>query len=375
MQVLASLNRMLESKERREQTRMSNALAMMQYAQQKKMADYQLAASQISILQQANQTVQQKAADQFVSDLGLGAFDMKSEDGAEKAQSYLTSSWSGLGIDKIEANKILSAYSSYQNGNVAPILGMASDLSTLAGKTGLTKAEEKTKKMYKKLGYFEDPTRAKERLDNIQHTLKNADLILKEQYELAKGDTTISKEIKAFGVDTLADAAEEMDAVGKSAIIQSPEEERIKVSQSITSLEEEIEGKNNALANLEKEAKSLKIYKEAGKLSDEQEEYLNRIPAIRGEIEKEIIELGVQIDQDKGLHEMLGEHDKWGVEKKILKGAMEVGKRVPHMGIGLALQALDDPTKFAKDMLEVSQFAPVPGARQLYGYIDSKIDD
>ena len=86
-----------------------------------------------------------------------------------------------------------------------------------------------------------------------------------------------------------------MDAVGKSAIIQSPEEERIKVSQSITSLEEEIEGKNNALSNLEKEAKSLKIYKESGKLSDEQEEYLNRIPTIRGEIEKEI---GANLDSD-----------------------------------------------------------------------------
>ena len=65
MQVLASLNRMLESKERREQTRMSNALAMMQYAQTKKMQDYQLAATKIEYLKQANLSMQKKSAEAF----------------------------------------------------------------------------------------------------------------------------------------------------------------------------------------------------------------------------------------------------------------------------------------------------------------------
>ena len=41
--VLASLNRMLESEERREQTKLQSSLALMQFAQQKRLQDIQLA--------------------------------------------------------------------------------------------------------------------------------------------------------------------------------------------------------------------------------------------------------------------------------------------------------------------------------------------
>ena len=40
--VLASLNRMLESEERREQTRLQSSLALMQFAQQKRLQDIQV---------------------------------------------------------------------------------------------------------------------------------------------------------------------------------------------------------------------------------------------------------------------------------------------------------------------------------------------
>ena len=52
--ILSALNRMLESDEARERFKMSNALAMMQFAQQKRMQDVQLAGQQLQFLQEAN---------------------------------------------------------------------------------------------------------------------------------------------------------------------------------------------------------------------------------------------------------------------------------------------------------------------------------
>ena len=66
--VLAGLNRMLESQERREQTRLQTSLAMMQFAQAKRMQDIQVAGQQLTLLQAANTQMMGSQAQAFLAE-------------------------------------------------------------------------------------------------------------------------------------------------------------------------------------------------------------------------------------------------------------------------------------------------------------------
>jgi len=71
--VLAGLNRILESQERREQTKLQTSLAMMQFAQQKRMQQIQVTGQQLQLLQTANEQLTVGLADDFLQRTGLNA--------------------------------------------------------------------------------------------------------------------------------------------------------------------------------------------------------------------------------------------------------------------------------------------------------------
>jgi len=238
MQVLASLNRMLQSKETREQTRMSNALAMMQFAQQKKMADYQLASSQLGILQNANQVMQAKQAQQLVSDLGLDKYNVSTEDGLKEAKDDLQGNWggSGLNLDENESTRIVNAYAAYSKNNYGAMLNLASELKEaldMPEGSKYTPNQKEVINLFNRFGYLDNKEAAIKSLDSIQLSLKNDDLILQEQFELAQGDTKISKKLSTFSVDELADAAEEMDEAGEILSVNDPKTEMTELASSI----------------------------------------------------------------------------------------------------------------------------------------------
>lgn len=320
-QVLASLNRMLESKERREQTRLQNSLAMMQFAQQKKMQDYQLASNQIAVLQQANQQVQMNEAQRFVSETGIGAFDLESEDGVKSAREYLTKkvkyshrtgvNKGGLGLTEVQSNQLLSNVMALKSGNYAPMISMATDLADIADKESkgirVTGEEKKFFNAFQEgLGYFDDASEAKERLGNIRQAAKDANDIVREQYELAQGDTKIRKTLGGYGTDEYADLYEEIEEAASKPVLQ-PEEEFFKTKEYISELETEVGDKKNSIVTMDKELLSLKALEKHGKLTDEQKEYLRRIPSIRQNIETDIMDLSNQIDQNSKLAESLKE--------------------------------------------------------------------
>jgi len=320
MQVLAALNRMLESKETREQTRMQNALAMMQFAQQKKMADYQLASSQLQTLNLANQTIQAREAETFASATGLGAFNFEDEEGkgVEDARKYLTKkikvkkgvNQGGLGLSEIQANEMISSYVAHRAGNHAAILGLASELADIADKkqSNVVVSGEENKlftAFQQGIGYFDDTKNAQERLGSIRKSIDNSNAIIEEQFDLAKGDTKISEEIKAFSLDDLADAAEEMDVISESFVPKTREQASAKAEENINTLNTDISEKNNALQLLEEEQKTLNIYKDSGQLSQSQQEYLDRIPDLKKDIEKDILKLSTDMDEQSTLKRMI----------------------------------------------------------------------
>jgi len=309
MQVLASLNRMLQSKETREQTRMQNALAMMQFAQQKKMADYQLASNQISILQNANQVIQAKQAQQLVSDLGLDKYDVTTEDGLKDAKDDLQE-WRGLNLEENEANRIVNAYGAYSKGNYGAMLNLASNLKEaldMPEGSKLSASQKEIFNTFNKFGYLNDKEAAKKSLDAIELSMKNEEQVLQEQIELAKGDTKISTELSSFSVDELADAAEEMDDISETLLINDPQTEIQQLASSIESLEQQIEENQLDLENLSKESETLEIYKKSEQLSEDQKDYYDRLPELKEQIEKEIAQLSGEIDKEKALTKLLEE--------------------------------------------------------------------
>ena len=114
-QVLQSLNRMLESKERREQTRMSQALSMMQFSQQKRVQEFQMAGQKLEYLGQVNNQVMLSQSSDFLSKTGLDGMYLKYKDdkeGASKAVKDLHKGEDYLGdveMDEDTANKVVSA--------------------------------------------------------------------------------------------------------------------------------------------------------------------------------------------------------------------------------------------------------------------------
>ena len=342
-EAIAALNRMLESKERREQTKLSHALAMMQFAQQQKMQDYSMAANQIAVLQQANEQMKISHASQFVADTGLEAFDLETDEGVDAARDYLTDrikyskrtgvNKGGLGLTNVQANKLLSGVVAYKSGNASPILGIASDIADIADKQSMkvrgldVKIGKEEHKMFSAfqtgLGYFDDVESATKKLGSIRQSLQNEEDIIREQFELAQGDTEISKKIGGYGMDELADAAETFDAA--SPITENPEKELYKVSNSLDELDEEVTNKQQSLSLMETELESLEELKRHGKLSDEQEEYLNRIPDIRENLENDILELSDQIEKTTSLESMLKESKRELPEKESRHGLNPLG--------------------------------------------------
>ena len=342
-EAIAALNRMLESKERREQTKLSHALAMMQFAQQQKMQDYSMAANQIAVLQQANEQMKISHASQFVADLGLEAFDLEDDDGLSDARKYLTKkiryskrtgvNKGGLGLTNVQANKLLSGVVAYKSGNASPILGIASDIADIADKQSMkargldVKIGGEEHRLFSAfqtgLGYFDDVESATKKLGSIRQSLQNEEDIIREQFELAQGDTEISKKIGGYGMDELADAAETFDAA--SPITENPEKELYKVSNSLDELDEEVMNTQQSLSLMETELESLEELKRHGKLSDEQEEYLNRIPDIRENLENDILELSDQIEKTTSLESMLKESKRELPEKESRHGLNPLG--------------------------------------------------
>ena len=87
--VLAGLNRMLESQERREQTKLQTSLAMMQFAQSKRMQDIQVAGQQLQVLQTANEQMILGLSNDFLQRSGLESlyaqYGSDTEDGFKNA--------------------------------------------------------------------------------------------------------------------------------------------------------------------------------------------------------------------------------------------------------------------------------------------------
>jgi hypothetical protein len=204
-EVVGALREMLQSQERREQSSIQTALTGMQFAQQKKMQDIQLAGQQLQFLQTVNTQAMTGQATDFLTSTGLGAIYSEDEDGVEEAIKTLTAKpkKGGFGFSESDANKIATAVWMSYKGSPSAILNIANELNTGFKKEKPSSSELSLIKGFVASGYitqeeFISGNQESGQLDSMSKTVQNTKDISAEMYEYGRGEYEIQRDIGMF---------------------------------------------------------------------------------------------------------------------------------------------------------------------------------
>jgi hypothetical protein len=240
-EVVGALREMLQSEERREQSRVQTALAGMQFAQQKKMQDIQLAGQQLQFLQTVNTQMMTSEATQFLTSTGLGAIYSEEEDGVEKAIKTLTEKpkKGGFGFSESDANRIATAVWMSYKGSPSAILSIADELNTGFKKEKPSASELALIKPFVSIGYiteeeFSSGKQESGELNSMSKTVQNTRDIAAEMYEYGRGEYEIQRDIGAFepseglpkDVKSQEDLSRALDEYEKLSVTESKQDSR-----------------------------------------------------------------------------------------------------------------------------------------------------
>jgi len=240
-EVVGALREMLQSQESREQSRVQTALAGMQFAQQKKIQDIQLAGQQLQFLQTVNTQAMTGQATDFLTSTGLGAIYSEDEDGVEEAIKTLTKKpkKGGFGFSEADANRIATAVWMSYKGSPSAILSIADELNTGFKKEKPSTSELSLIKGFVASGYItqEEFTTGKQesgQLDSMSKTVQNTKDISAEMYEYGRGEYEIQRDIGMFEPSegmakdekSVMDLSRAIDAFEKQSEIDSQQDSR-----------------------------------------------------------------------------------------------------------------------------------------------------
>ena len=300
----AALEKILESRQRRESTDRQYALALMQFDYQKRQADMAQVGKQLELLQGANAQMMNNVAQSFLSESGLDMIYSDEDKGGEDAMDSLKD----LGFTKNHAAKVTSAVWAYHTAqNPQPILNLGRELKnifmidlesltadqrrfahSLGGLIGMSGSEFEVEK-------------GKELLNRTDKILQNQDDIMSEVYEYGTGDFEIQRKDIGLGLQQLAEEGEVDDDIGGVSMVSvpTPKELLSQSQQSLKITQDEYDEGEKALNLLDTESMTLKELQKRGTLTDEQREYLSRIPVIRNDLESELADLNEAISKAK----------------------------------------------------------------------------
>ena len=294
-EAFAALNRILESRERREQSNRQMSLALMQFDYQKRQAEIAQTGKNLELLQGANAQMMTTVASDFINQSGLGAIYSDEDDGPKKAKDAIKK----LGLSERDQDRVVSAvWSYYSNQDPRGVLNLAKDIKALSMSQSTTSEQRRfVKGLGKGLGLTsksaEDQLRAKDLLDKSDRVLKNQTDIMSEIYEYGTGDYDIQRTDIGLGAIDVEDVGleEPSEDVVPVLNIPTPAELTSTSKQLIKTSESEIEDAERALNMLDTESITLKDLQRRGTLTDEQREYLSRVPEMKNNLESELQEL------------------------------------------------------------------------------------
>lgn len=314
--VLASLNRMLESEERREQYKLQSSLALMQFAQEKRMQDIQLAGQRLELLQAANAQMMGSQAQSFLTESGLDTLYLSTfdEDEPDESVSSMTKKLTkgDWGFSPEEASRIVGAVYASKAGNHSGIMKIGNDVS-LAIQFGESASPAQIS-LFNKFSKS-SPSLSEDRVSQMSKTMSNQSQILKEMFDFGQGDYDISPDI---GMDDLMQASDDEitealegasgeidDAISgkglKSMVTQKTLSQDIAdYDKQIEDLGKQISGEYEDLVNLENQKRLITSKQYSGlQLSEEEQNFLNTSRELKSLGEAEIQNLNKQIDDLK----------------------------------------------------------------------------
>jgi len=316
--VLASLNRMLESEERREQNRLQSSLALMQYAQQKRTQDVQLAGQRLELLQAANTQMMSSQSQAFLDDSGLEGIYLSTLKGTGEGEDQSASvdamskllqkapKKGGWNIPKDAADKIVGAVYASKAGNHSGVLNIGKEMYEYAQTGhGHNTLGKNLVIQLPKIGI----DMSVDRLGQVYQTVSNQSNILKEMFNFGQGDydidPSIGMDIMSASDDelqeSLAKVAEESTDVSlsdhKSMITGRTLGDDVKdFDDQISQLSNEIQGQFQDIENNKNQTRMITAKREQGiAISEADQQWLDRSDKMKSLAETEIQNLNSQI--------------------------------------------------------------------------------
>ena len=299
-EAFAALNRMLESRERREQAQRQMSLAVMQFDYQKRQAEIERTGKQLELLQGANTQMMSTLAEQFMSTSGLSIHyrDDETGEGIKEAVDEL-----GRYLPESQAARVASAIWAHYAGNPGPILKIGTDLKAIMDTDDALLSDDQ-RKFYaafdKYSSLFTNPESAKELLVSTEKVMQNQSAIMSEVYEYGTGDFDIQrKDIGLYQPSAVdVDITPDPDVVTPVSV-PSPAQLVSESKQLVKTTEEDYSDKQRSLNLLDTESISLKELQRKGALTEQQREYMARIPQIKMDLEKDLSDLTQSIQEAK----------------------------------------------------------------------------
>tara|TARA_R110000822_G_scaffold65702_5_gene160826 strand:- start:389 stop:1441 length:1053 start_codon:yes stop_codon:yes gene_type:complete len=309
--VLASLNRMLESEERREQTKLQSSLALMQFAQSKRMADIQLAGQQLELLQAANSQMMGNQSQSFLVESGLDALYLSTlnedspEEGVTSMNTQLKKKWK---LTPEEANRVVGSVYASKAGNHQGILNIGKDLHSTIELGEMSSIAQKS--LFTKFAKSA-PSLNEDRFSSMDKTASNQSKILQEMFEFGQGEYDISPDISMQEIqeaspeeidESLIKLSEETDnTIGESKVISMLDNMTLKDSvksfdEQIQTLNTEIQGRREDSSNIDNQKRIIQTKQSSGiSISESEEQFLNRTKELKALGEAEMKNLNNEI--------------------------------------------------------------------------------
>ena len=274
--VLRSITAIMEGGLRREEAKVQSALAMMQFAQQKRMQDIALTQSNLELVSKSVQQQKPQVASEFLSSSGLAGIYQQGEEGEpamdtieDMAKSIRSKQFFGRKFDANKAQSIAAAVWNYYSAeDPNSILKLAEDLheaNALANdRTKVNLMSEDQQKLYEAFANLHNQRDLRNLTESAKKSRQAETQISKEIFDFTKGDYDISDLSGIY--EGIPEALQDLD-------IQEEIDSQPESAQQI-----ELEDTRDALRMAEKKFSGLQKKIDTGMATDEEKEMHLKIP-------------------------------------------------------------------------------------------------
>ena len=347
---LQGLNMILSSQQERERFRVQQSLAMMQYAQQKKMQDIQIASESLKLAKTANDEIAGKVASEFLTQTGLGAVYSGGE--GEDRVDNITDAVETIhdkGWSNTDATRIATAiWSHYETKDSDALVSLASELGDIldladVDPDALTSYQKRFYAPFTSLGMTGKGVRTT--IKSAMKVRQNDFNISKEMMQFTKKDYDIQSDIGLF-----AEAEEGIKKAVKERVSMDvfsyPEVKT--VGEELDKLNASLEEKKFAKQQVLNEISVMQEGITAGVLSGDQNDRLKGLKSTSNIYDDEILDLSNRIAKTQKKHHTTA---ALAAKKKILDlGFTEMAAEIDIKELSDMLEKF--PYETVQDVLE-----------------------